>query len=250
MIRAFVLGLSVVGTLVFGAAFAVSYTSPIVVERLAREVLRVEVEKRVGERIVALTDSRIADLARKTLGKTDEEYARTKREIEQGVPRRVADAVADFMNADCECRRKLVKRAEEDADRKLSNLGALRERVGGLIESAYASVRDRLLREWRIFTGANAMGFVLLGVLAVVRPGAWRQLLLPAAALLAGAALTAVLYLVAQDWLRTIVLGQYVGFAYLAWFGVAVAFFADILLNKARVTGHIIGSFGPGGGVC
>jgi hypothetical protein len=247
-VRAIVLAIGVAGTLLFGAAFALTFASPLTIERAAREMLRLEVERRVGDKVDAMTDSRIADAARKALGKTDAEYEKTRQEIRDGIPKRVANAIADFMKADCECRKKLVERREKEASEKLSTLGALRDRLGRLVDSSYATVRDELLREARIFTAVNAAAFALLACMAWVRPATTRQLLLPAIVLVAAAAVTAYLYLFNQNWLQTILFGRYVGLAYIAYFGVAAVFFADILMNKARLTAKLLSSVGPGGG--
>jgi hypothetical protein len=65
-----ILALSVIGAFIFGGALALSWLNPLLVERAAREVVRIEVERRVGERIDELSESKIADFARGALRKT------------------------------------------------------------------------------------------------------------------------------------------------------------------------------------
>ncbi len=101
------------------------------------------------------------------------------------------------------------------------------------IESAYGEVSRHLLRELRIFAGVNALAFGLLALITLNRRASTLQLLLPSVAVIGAAALTASVYLFNQDWLHTIVFGQYVGWAYAAWYGVALAWMADLLATAA-----------------
>jgi hypothetical protein len=43
-------------------------------------------------------------------------------------------------------------------------------------------------------------------------------------------------YVFEQNWLLTIIYGDYLGFAYLAYLGVVFLFLCDIVLNRGRVT--------------
>jgi hypothetical protein len=67
-VRRVLLAVSLLGILVFGGAAVLSFLDPLLVERGAREIVRIEVERRVGERIDSLSDSRIAGLAQRASG--------------------------------------------------------------------------------------------------------------------------------------------------------------------------------------
>jgi hypothetical protein len=101
--------LSLLCFLLWGGAFTLSFMDPLVIERAAREVVRIEVERRVGGKIDSLSNSRVADLAQRSLQNTEAEIARTQALIRDEVPRKVAKVVADMLNADCECRKRLVE---------------------------------------------------------------------------------------------------------------------------------------------
>lgn len=105
-----------------------------------------------------------------------------------------------------------------------------------MIDDGYAAVAARLLREFRIFSGSNAIAFLLVGLLAHCKRDAGPQLLVPSACLLLAAAITGVLYVTQQDWLHTLVFGDFVGFAYIAYLAVVGGFLIDIAMNRARVT--------------
>lgn len=236
MMRRALLILSLLGFGAFATIFAISFTSPLTLEWAAREIVRFEVERRVGARIEALSNSKVAALAQKALGKTDAELQEAKRALIADVPRRAAEAAANMLNADCECRKRLAEAAIRNQEERITTLGQARDRLAALIESAYASVTTSLLRELRIFAAANALAFALLGVVSFVRRGATLQLLLPAAVLIGAVAITVALYLFNQNWLHTILYSEYVGLAYIGYLALAATFLADVVFNRARLT--------------
>jgi hypothetical protein len=239
-LRALLVAVGTLGAVVLGAASLLSFASPLTIERLAREVMRIEVERRVGERIDALSDARIVGLAQRALGRTQAEIDAARDALKRDVPRRVAEAVADLLKADCECRKRLVERSVRAEHERLGSLEQLRGRLSGLIESRYAATRDALLREWRVFTATNALASALLALLAWARRGAALQLALTAAVLLGAVGISAGTYLFSQDWLHTIVFGDYVGWAYGAYLGLVALALADVAFNRARVAARLL----------
>jgi hypothetical protein len=236
LLRRLLLVVAGLGCVLFAGLITVSLVEPIWIERAAREVLRLEVERRVGERIDKLSDARVVQLAQKALGRTDAEIAVRQKALRAEVPQRVANAMADLLKADCECRKRMVEGAVKHEEGVLGSLEQAREQLSRRIESAYGEVSRQLLRELRIFAAANALAFALLALITLKRSATTLQLLMPALAVMAAAALTAAVYLFSQNWLQTIIFGSYVGWAYLAWYGLALAWLADLLCNRARVT--------------
>jgi hypothetical protein len=226
--------------LLFGGALAISFIEPLLIERAARELVRLEVERRVGHRVEALSNSRMIQLAQKSLAKVDVDIDKTRREIAEGLPRKVAETVANMLDADCECRKRLLRRAVGAHDERLSSLGQLRHRLEGLIESAYQSVSSHLLREFRIFTAANSAAFALLAMVTWLRRGAALQILLPAAVLVCAVLLTGGLYLFKQDWLHTLLYSDYVGWTYFGYLAAAALLLADVVFNRARLTTRVV----------
>ena len=228
------------GLAVFGGLVVVSYATPITVERLAREAIQLEVERRVGERIDALSNTRLAGLARQALGKTSAQAAAAEDALRQQVPRRVADTVADMLKADCECRKRLARHFQEAAEARLASLRDAEARLSEWIEHGYATTREQLLRELRIFSGVNAICFVLLGGLSLWRRPTTPQLLLVAATVLGAVLVVGGFYLFKQDWLHTLVFGDYVGLSYIAYLVGAFALLSDIAFNRARLTTEVL----------
>jgi hypothetical protein len=200
MLRKTLLAISAVGALAFGAAFAMSWIRPVLVERAMRRVVQRELEQEIGKHIGS------------------------------AATRRVAKVVAEMQDPDCPCRSVFVKAAA----RFLKLHAAIPP-----IRVHYVRVIRALMRELRIFTAANALVFLLLGITTYARKRAGLQLLLPAAVLLTASTVVAALYLFAQNWLHTIVFHDYVGLGYFAYLSLAVAFLSDIAFNHARVSTHV-----------
>jgi hypothetical protein len=241
--------LAMTGTFAFGSAWLYSFIDPLFAESIARDIVRTEVEGRVEARLEELQGSDLAAIAVRVSGRNASEIAELRHRLAAEVPRQVAAVAARMLDADCACRRKIEARVTDGFAGRIADLASINERLAALIRTQYLEVASALTREFRIFTGANALLFALLGALAVFRGRAGMQLLVPAAILVASAIVVGAAYLFGQDWLHTIVFGDYVGFAYFAYLGVAVALLADIALNRARVTTellnglfHLIGS--------
>ncbi len=157
--------------------------------------------------------------------------------------------VTAMLDPDCPCRARLQSIANDVTRERLVTLSQMRARLASLIESQYANVRTKLLREFRIFPASNAAALAMLGIVTLVRRKAGMQLLLPAAALAGGVVVTTGLYLFTQDWLHTILFNDYVGLAYVVWLGIAGLLLADILGNRARVSTLMVNGLGAVVGV-
>ncbi|MBX3628039.1 MAG: hypothetical protein KF892_23725 [Rhizobacter sp.] len=238
--RRAILALSVLGFLLFGGSLLLSVVDPMLVERAAREVIKIEVEQRVGERIDSLSNHRITRLAERSLRQNQAEIDRAEAALREDLPRKVANVMADMLNADCECRKRLVLSAHRSQVEELSSLSQIREKLTSLIESTYASVAQSLMREFRIFTAANAVAFGLLGLITVVRRRVGLQLALPSVVLIGAVAITGSLYLFNQNWLHTVIFGQYVGLAYIVYLAGVAFLLADIAFNRARITTQMV----------
>ncbi len=114
-----------------------------------------------------------------------------------------------------------------------ANAGSLAH-ARALTDATYAKVTLALVREVRIFSAANAFVFALLGLIAALWTRSGRQLLAPALILLGAALLVGGVYLFQQNWLQTILLGDYVGLWYFSYLLVASLFLADVVFNRGR----------------
>ena len=160
--------------------------------------------------------------------------------LAEGLPQKIAATIAEMRNLDCECRRAIERAMTGVLEGRVTDLSRLNERLKLLIRTKYIETSEALTREFRVFTGANAGVFALLGLIAGVRKRASLQLVLPALVLLTAAATTAFLYLFKQDWLHTVVFADYVGLGYFLYLGLALALLSDIAFNRARVTTKLL----------
>jgi hypothetical protein len=245
--RLFLALISALGTLLFGIAFAVSFVSPARIESIAQELLQREVEARVGQSLQALERTRIGEFAQRLVEQHPEQAEAVRRQLREQLVPYVEAVVAEMRDPNCPCRQQLAAAVGlEPGGRLVDLLQSGGERLTAFIRAKYNEVAGALLREFRIFTGANALMFVLLGVALSVHRRA-RVQLLPTAVLLLGATfIVGGLYLFAQNWLHTIVFGDYVGGAYFVYLGIASALLADLLWNRGRVNARIVSTFGGG----
>lgn len=239
-VRALALCVGLAGALIFGAALMASLLAPGWLERVGQQALRAEVQKRVGEQIDALDQHLVVRLATRMQAGQTERIRRAQQLLHDQVPARLAQVMGEMADLDCPCRQRLQNWLEGSLLADVASAQRMQERLTQLIRTQYMHTAAQLHREWRIFTGANALVFALLAVATWVRPRAsWH--LLPAAVLLVLAAgVTAWLYLFHQNWLHTIVFNDYVGWAYFAYLGAAFALLADVALNRARVTTTVL----------
>ena len=227
------------GALIFGAAFAMSYARPAWVETMAKDVVQAEVEKRVRAQVAAAAGGTLAGFATDALKRNEAQVAAARRVLADSLGARVARVAAEMRDPDCACRQGVAAHIG-NGDWRGALLSAANERVTALIRAKYLDVAAGLTREFRIFTAVNALVLLMLGIAVVVRRNAGLHLLPPAVILACAAVAVGYVYLFRQDWLHTIVFGEYVGLAYVAWRGVALALLADVALNRARVTVHLV----------
>ncbi len=245
-VRPLVLLIALAGSLFFGSLLAVSLAQPAWVEQTARTMIRAQIEKKTGEKIAAL-DARFLDgKARALMQDREREIKAVRRALTDGLPARIAAIAAEMGIPECECRRRHAERMEL----KLGSLQQMQAQLTDLIRTQYMETAGKLLRELRIFSGANALAFALLGVAALRRPEARLQLLPAAAALLVATTAASAVYLFGQNWLHTIVFGSYVGWALLGYIALVYAWLCDLLFNRAQVSARLLSSVGASVSPC
>lgn len=239
-VRGSVLVLGIIGSVLFGLAFIASIANPGFVERVAKDLIRHQVEKKVHEKIESLDSNFLAQKAKRFAKGYGDHIAVAKRQLSEGLPARIAQVISEMQNLDCECRNKIETSVREGFEWRIASASKIQERLTTLIRTKYMETTGQLTREFRIFTGTNALVFVLL-ILAVKLKGQAGLHLLPAAVvLLLAASITAYLYLFNQNWLHTLVFGDYVGLAYIGFLGVVFAFLSDIFFNHGRITTELL----------
>ncbi len=244
LLRGIVFTIGLAGALLFGGAWLASMVAPGWVEQIGRDVVRQQVEQRVGEKLQVLDQSALVGLARRLGGEQAQRAERAARQLREQLPAKVAEVTARMRQLDCECRRQIERGLEGGLLREVMDAARLQQRVEGMIRTQYIDTAAKLIREFRIFTGTNALVFAALAAAVLWRPRANVHLLPAAVVLVLAAGVTAWLYLFNQNWLHTVVFNDYVGWAYLGYLGVAAALLGDVCLNRGRVVGNVLSSFG------
>jgi hypothetical protein len=228
------------GALLFGGAFVASYTHPTFVEGLAKNIIRAEVERRVQQRVDALDAGWLGAIAAHLARQNSGEAAAIHRLLADSVNAKVAWITAEMRNPDCECRGATLAGIRAPLLWRVALLPQINERLTALIRTRYMEVSAKLIREFRIFTAANALVLLFLGIAVVVRRNARLHLVTPAAILVCSAVIVGWFYLFQQDWLHAVVFSDYVGLSYFAWLAAPVLLIGDVALNRGRVSAHLL----------
>lgn len=229
-----------VGLVFFALAFVASIGSPGFVEQIAKDVIRYEVEKKVREKVEAIDTHFLTTKAEVFAKAHADAIAQAKHQLAQQLPARIAQVITEMKNLDCECRKKVETNIREGLAWRITSASSAQERLTTLIRSKYMETSRQLTREFRIFTGTNAIVFALLLVAVLVKRQAGLHLLPAALVLLLAGTVTAYLYLFNQNWLHTLVFSDFVGFAYIGYLGGAFALLCDLIFNRARVTVEVL----------
>lgn len=238
--RKIIISVGLLGAILFGVALIASYVRPLFVESMAREIIRHEVEKRVGEKISSLSGGKLAELAEKIARKNALEIDAVKRKLRDDLPKKIAAIVAEMGNPSCDCRKWVEHAISDGFESKILNLGMVNEHLASLIRAKYMDVSHSLTSEFRVFTTAHALVFALLAISAFFRRNAGVQLLLPTIVLLGASIIVGGFYLFGQNWLHTILFSDYVGLWYFAYLAAAIAFLSDVVFNRAKISTRII----------
>ncbi len=146
-----------------------------------------------------------------------------------------------MLHPDCPCRKRATGTANEIQTNRIESLQKSNAQVTRLIESKYREVAQSLLNEIKIFSAANGTVFLLLAATAFWWKRPALQLIAPTVVMAGAATLTFTLYLFNQDWLHTILFGDYIGWYYVPYLLVALSFLGDVVLNRSRMTMVLLG---------
>lgn len=219
------------GLLLFGGILLLTFISPLQIERQARDYLQGEVEQRVSTQLGQYQSPTLEKAASLLAGRYQAQIDSAKQKLTEQLPARVEALVGQMQSPDCACRHAGVDWQ--------AGLAHMQERLGALARNEYLQLVDGLLHELRIFSGSNALAFLLM-LLVTLRRQSRMQQMLPAALLLVAVLISSYFYLFQQNWFFSILFNDYLGFAYAAYLGVVYLMLCDLLLNRARVISWLI----------
>ena len=198
-LRFLLLCLSGIGTTAFGVALALSLLNPAFVERVAKDIIRHQIETKVREKFDALDAGFLASRAGAILQAQEQELHRIRQMLASQLPERIERAMHEMADLNCECRKKLEGAVRSGMQTRVASLQQMQERVTALIRTHYMDTAQQLTREFRIFTGSNALAFLLLGVAVLVRRTAGLHLVPAAVVVIGASAVNSALYLFQQN---------------------------------------------------
>lgn len=232
------------GALLFGFFFLLTFWRPMWVRTFAADFIKNQVTREVDTRIDKVgfegASQTLAKVAAAIYRANQQKIDAYKADLKNRANEKLAECIARMLALDEKARARIVKFFDAgDAD-GIAALAAIDTHLTDFLEGRYLRVVGELKRDLRIFTASNFCGFALLLLATFLRPQAMKQLFVPGLLLAAATLFCAYTYVFDQNWLLTIIYGNYLGFAYLGYLALAFAFLCDILLNYGRVTAALL----------
>ena len=236
------------GAALFAFFFTLTYSVPGWVEEFAADYIEAEAREfidnsiDIGFEVIQPTEGggALNQLAQSLYERNQAELEQAKENLRTKVYEQWAAAIAEIRDLDCECREKWEQWFERGLTGQAAALQMANQQIGEFIQASYMDVATSLKADIRIFTASNALAFLLLLLVSFLKPQAITHLFLPGLLLALSTLVCSFFYVFEQNWLLTIIRGDYVGFAYIAWLAVVFGFLLDIAFNRARVTTQIL----------
>lgn len=235
--------IAAIGLLLFGSAFAAVISRPEVVERAVTGFIEREAAHEVRTRIERW-ESSAGHSSIETLAKTLREHnlaeqRRLRKALAERVDEQWARAIAEVRDLSCTCRERIAELLRNGMVDQIQLLSSAEAQLNDFIQGQYMRVRTDLMRDLAIFTASNAMVFLVLLAASFLNPRAVLQLFVPGVLLALSSLVCAGLYVFEQNWLLTIIYGDYLGGSYLVYLSGVFALLCDVIMNRARVTTEV-----------
>lgn len=232
------IGLS--GVVLFGLLFAVTYSSPAVIEQSALGFVKHQIEKEVRATQHAAGQSAVVEQVLGLAARLGLEKEELQKGLSDGLPEKTASVVASMCGYDCERRMALSQSIASGYLERISSIQVAEDTLGQIIKGKYVEIVGNLKLDLRVFLGTNCVMFLFLLALSFLKPQAVTHLFLPGMLLLFSTLMSLLLYVYGQDWFYTILYNDYMGFTYLIYIAVIFAILSDIAFNRARVITEIL----------
>jgi len=228
------------GAALFAFFLVLTYHTPEWVEDFAASYIEEQVADNVDATIDALDapqgDDPISRYAAQLAKQNEARIAELKDSLKEEARSQLAACIAEIRGLTAEQRTRLQAWLEDGAKTRIGSLQWENARLVAIIQSGYLGVVADIKSNMRIFSASNAVAFLLLVLVSFLRPEHTRALFVPGILLVISTLACAYLYVFEQNWLLTLIHGDYLGLAYAGYLGVAFLFLCDIWLNEARVT--------------
>lgn len=257
LIRAITIGLTGIGTLLFGALLGWIIFAPDRIDEHARSMAVAEVRQRVEMRLEGIEASvagRGLDYATRQLApELRPRMERLEEEFGAGADRLVASSVTNeiiidlLMSAcriDCDRDEGSIGPTRARHDELVAKYGVALDRLRAIATSEYDRTVNEIRAELTIFAAINFVALLAAFLLAIGKPQEIRRLLTISVLLTVGTLIAATWFLFGRDWIAVIIFSHYWGWSYAILLGLIIAALADIAFNKARIVDAAVGSLG------
>ena len=238
-VRWAIMALSATGILIFSFMLASTFADRAVLEKAAIFAIQNKVQAEVKTKYPNLEKEGFLQSANVLREKFDTQG----KAIQQALDAKMDVAVASVIFHLCDCEKVTPQRQSFVTNLfkgKRAEAELISQKLETFIKGKYDSTVQGLIRDIRIFSSVNIFAFLLIFLLAWMRPTSRLHLLLPAGLLLISTVLTICLYIFGQNWFYTLMMGTFWGFSYLIYMGIVLAFTLDITLNHGRITSNIL----------
>lgn len=236
--------LGLLGLLLFGSFFALTFGVPEAVEKSAKGFVQSQVQKEVREKIAPITESSVVNKAKALADKLGFQESQLKKDLENNLPEKIASIMAQMCGYDCEKKKQLANDIKDGYLDRIKNLKVGQINLSQIVQGKYVEIVGNLKLDLRIFSMSNTLMFLLLVLISLIKPQAIKHLYLPGFLLFVATVVATSFYLFGQDWFYRIIYNDYMGFAYLVYLAIIFGFMIDVVLNKCRITSFILNMLG------
>jgi len=236
--------IGLIGTLLFGMLFSITFKIPGFVEEMGKDFIQYQIKKKTDHKIEQVKlnnkDSKLGKIAAALYKNNQKKIDKFKEQLKNKAQEKMAEVVSEMSDLSCECRKTYSETLKKGFEFKLISLQSANEKLTDFMKSKYMEISTELKRDVRIFTGSNAIIFLLLLLVSFLKPQAIKHLFLPGILLFTATSIGTIFYIFEQNWLLTIIYNNYMGFAYLGFIGVVFAFLCDIVFNECKITSEVV----------
>jgi len=242
----------VTGMALFASFFVLTYHRPEWVENFAADYLEAQVAGKVDDTIDALGpphgDDALSRYAAQLYRQNEDQLSSLRQQLKAEARRQLEICIPQIRALSTEQREMIAQWVDAGATLSIGSLTLDNSRLFAFIQSGYLAVVADLQRDIRVFAASNFAAFLMLVLVSLLKSEHTRALFVPGVLLAVSTLLCAWLYVFEQNWLLTIIHGDYLGFAYAAWLGGVFLLLCDVWLNRARITLRIVESIASAAG--
>jgi len=240
-------GFGLLGTLVFVPLFVATFLDPQLIEKSARPFIEWKLNQDVNKQIDSIDipkevkfERLLGEKTKQLRAETEKRIQTLQRQLKNDAPTIIADQIAQMFDLNCECRKKWQQNIRQSMQLELASLETAKAKLIDFTQIQYMKIVEKLTEDVRIFVGINAVIFIMLLALSVLKTEVINVLFVPGVLMLISTIVCSYFYIFQQNWLFSILYNDYTGFGYLFYLGLVFAFLCDITFNKARITRQIV----------